>query len=209
MNLNFLKSLVRKYMDKIIPCFYADYGRYVTRFRAFPFNIDCLKLVERRLLMSLYYVAKGPKFVKAAKVVGNCIAELHPHGDISTYGTLQQLVNRGFAKGEGNWGSKGLEDDSAAAMRYVECKLEKWVVDFAFKYIDYVDFNNFEYGEEPISLPCPLPIGLVGSGITTGIAFHRTLIPRYKLKDLARRLSWLLENNIINNQNGAVQKLTI
>lgn len=106
-------------MDKVIPCFYSDYGRYITRFRAFSFEIDCLKFVERRLLMSLYDVAKGRKPVKSARVIGHCVGQYHPHGDQSAYKTLAQLVNRGFADGEGNWGSRGLvEDDPPAAMRY-------------------------------------------------------------------------------------------
>ena len=144
-----------------IPCLYAGYGRYITRYRAFPYNIDCLKLVERRVLLSLYDVARS-NLVKSARVVGDCIGRYHPHGDQSTYGTLQQLVHRGFVHGEGNWGSPGIDDDPAAAMGYTECKLEKWVEDFAFKYIKYVERYNIEYGDEPLSLPCPIPLGLIG-----------------------------------------------
>ena len=179
-------------MKKVIPCFYAGYGRYISRFRSIPYDIDCLKPVERRLLLALYDVAK--KQVKSAKVIGHVIAQYHPHGDGSAYGTLQQLVQNGFAYGEGNWGRKGIEDAGAAAYRYTECRLEKWVLDLAFKYINYVPWENVEYNDEPLSLPCPLPLGLIGKDVSLGISFHRTLIPRYTMKDLATRLTWLLEN---------------
>lgn len=180
-------------MKRAIPCLYAGYGRYISRFRSIPFFIDVLKPVERRVLLCLHEVAKTKK-VKSAKVVGHAIANYHPHGDFSTYGSLIQLVNNNFAIGSGNWGKRGKDDDSAAAPRYTEVQASKWVEDLAFEYIDYVDWQNFEYEDEPISLPCPLPIGLIGSGIISGIAFHRTVIPRYSLSDLAKRLTWLLEN---------------
>lgn len=179
-------------MKKVIPCFYAGYGRYISRFRSIPYDIDCLKPVERRLMLALYDVAK--KQVKSAKVIGHVLAQYHPHGDASAYGTLQQLVNNGFAFGEGNWGSKGVTDDSAAHYRYTECKLEKWVNDLAFTYINYVPWVNIEYGDEPLALPSPIPLGLIGQDVAIGISFHRTLIPRYTMKDLATRLTWLLEN---------------
>lgn len=186
-------------MKIVIPCLYSSYGRYITRFRAFPYNIDCLKLVERRVLLGLYDVARK-SMVKSAKVVGQVIANYHPHGDITTYGTLQQLVHRGFAKGKGNWGTRGMEeDDPAAAMRYTECQLNKQIENFAFKYINYVPWENIEYENEPLALPAPIPLGLIGSGVTWGLAFHRSLIPRYKLSDLAKRLTWLLENGIVND----------
>ena len=180
-------------MRILIPCLYASYGRYITRYRAFPYDVDCLKLSERRILLTTYDVAKD-KLVKAAKVIGNAIAELHPHGDQACFSVLQTLVDRGFIKGEGNWGTRGLEDSNAAAYRYVECKLEPWIRKFAFEYINYVSWENFEFADEPLALPAPLPLGLIGSGLTTGIAFHKALIPRYKSSALAKRLNWLLSN---------------
>ena len=56
-------------MQKVIPCFYSEYGRYISRFRAIPLFIDGLKPVERRLLLSLK--EKGSKkFQKSAKIIG-------------------------------------------------------------------------------------------------------------------------------------------
>lgn len=112
----------------------------------------------------------------------------------SLYGTLANMVNQGYAKGEGNWGSPGLEDDPPAAMRYTEVYLKKWVDDLAFTYLDekYVPYQEFELEPEPIYLPSPIPIGLIGHGVITGISFYRTIIPKYKLSDLLKRLLWIL-----------------
>jgi DNA gyrase/topoisomerase IV subunit A len=180
-------------MNKIIPVFYSEYGRYINRFRAIPFYIDGLKPVERRILLTLFEEAKKD-FVKSAKIVGYCIAKYHPHGDNSTYGTLVQLVHQDYAVGKGNWGSPGLTDSSAAAYRYSEVHLAEWVKDLVFSYIDFVPWQEFELESEPLYLPCPVPLGLIGEGIITGISFYKTVIPKYTLKDLAKRLVWLLEN---------------
>ena len=179
-------------MQKIIPVYYSEYGRYINRFRAIPSYIDGLKPVERRLLLTLHEVAQK-SLVKSAKVVGNALAKYHPHGDTSLYGTLVNLVDQGYAVGQGNWGSPGLSDDSAASYRYTECRLEKWVEELAFEYINYVPYEEFELEPEPIYLPCPLPLGLIGHGVTIGISFYRTLIPKFKIGDLAKRLVYILE----------------
>ena len=186
-------------MQKIIPVYYSEYGRYITRFRAIPFHIDCLKPVERRILLTLHEVART-KLTKSAKVVGYCIGNLHPHGDQSCYGTLVNLVQQKFAIGQGNWGSPGLIDAEASSYRYTECRLSDWVEELAFKYIDFVPWENFELEKEPLYLPSPVPLGLIGEGVITGISFYRTLIPKYKLKDLLTRLIWLIENQKISIQ---------
>lgn len=180
-------------MEKIIPVFYSSYGRYITKHRAIPGIIDCLKPVERRILLCLFEKAKDKK-VKSAKVIGHAIGTYHPHGDLSCYGTLINLVKQKYAIGQGNWGSPGLvEDATAAAARYTEVKLEKWVKDLAFQYHKFVPWEEIELESEPLYLPSPVPIGLIGEGIIQGISFHRTIIPKYKLKDLLKRCIHLIE----------------
>lgn len=179
-------------MQKIIPIYYSEYGRYINRFRAIPSYIDALKPVERRLLLTLHEVAKKD-VIKSAKVVGTCLGNYHPHGDASLYGTLVNLVDQGYAVGQGNWGSPGITDDPPAHYRYTEVKLEKWVEELAFEYIDYVPYDEFELDPEPIYIPCPLPIGLIGHGVIIGISFYRTLVPKFKMADLAKRLIYILE----------------
>lgn len=193
-------------MKFILPIYYSEYGRYITRFRAIPFYIDALIPVQRRLLLSVYEVAKD-KFVKSAKIIGYATGTYHPHGDQAAYGTLVKLVQQGYCDKQGNWGSDGLDDAPPAAFRYTECKLSKWVKELAFKYIEYVPWDNFEYENEPLYLPSPIPLGLIGHGIYTGIAFHKSNIPKYSLSDLSKRLVSLLKNEenkpiIIPKANG-------
>lgn len=187
-------------MQKIIPVYYSEYGRYINRFRAIPFYIDCLKPVERRILLVLHEVARN-KLTKSAKVVGTTIGSYHPHGDQSCYETLVNLVQQDFATGQGNWGSPGLIDAEAASFRYTECKLNAWVEELAFKYIDFVPWMELETIPEPLYLPSPVPLGLIGDGVITGISFYRTLVPKYKLQDLIKRLIWLLDNNKIESSS--------
>lgn len=181
-------------MQKIIPIYYKEYGQYITRFRAIPFFIDCLKPVERRILLTLHEIAKD-HFVKSARIVGHCISKYHPHGDQSVYSTLVNLVNQQFAIGKGNWGSPGLVDAEAAAYRYTEAKINPVIEKIAFEYIDHVPYEELELESEPLYLPSPIPLGLIGNGVITGIAFHKTLIPKYTLNDLIQRLIFLLEEN--------------
>jgi len=185
-------------MHRAIPIFYSEYGRYITRFRSIPLYIDGLIVVYRRVLVSAYNITKNGRFVKSAKIVGDTIAKYHPHGDQSCYQSLVKLVRRGFLDPDSNFGKIGaISDAPAAAMRYTECRIAKWVVDFAFKYINYVPWAVLEQGmdAEPLYLPAPLPLGIIGdNGTYSGMAFHRTLIPYYSIIDLAKRLKDLLDN---------------
>lgn len=159
-----------------------------------PLEIDGLLPVERRILLTMYRISRK-NITKSAKIVGQVIGDLHPHGDISSYGTLVKLVHLGFAdKSKSTWGGPGLEDTNPPSMRYTETRLESWVADFAFEYIDFVPWELLEIDNEPLYLPSILPLGLIGEGLSNGIAFHKTVIPKYKKKDLAIRLLWLLEN---------------
>lgn len=182
-------------MKTCIPMLYAEYGRYIDAFRAIPFYQDCLKPVERRLLYTLHKIGRK-KFIKAVRVIGTCLGYYHPHGDESTYGALVQLVTiRNFAIGQGNWGYSCIGPLVAAKLRYPEIKtnlnFDSLFSEF-IKYVPYFDPENL--GElQPEYLPCPVPLGLIGSGLTTGISFHSTKIPRYQFTDLTSRLTYLLK----------------
>lgn len=180
-------------MKKQISELYTTYGRYINKYRSFPLIYDGLKIVERRLLYSLFQRAKD-HFVKSAEVVGWCIGQYHPHGDVSAYGSMVQLVNGKMAIGQGNWGSNtGIVPCEAAAMRYTEVKSSKEILDMAFEFIDYVPFDALELYDEPVYLASKLPLCLVNQNICQGIGFgSRTVIPNYKVSDLVKRLKWLL-----------------
>jgi len=178
-------------MDKLIPEMYKSYGKYVNAFRSFPLDIDGLKPVERRVLLTAYLVARD-KLSKSARVDGNCIARFHPHG--SAYGTIAQMVRQGFLIGQGNFGNDlGVEPSPPAAMRYTECKLDPRTIELMFKYIKNVPWVESELDDEPLYLPTMYPVCLMGTDYTQGIGFgYRTYIPCYTVTDLHRRLLWLL-----------------
>ena len=176
-------------MDKLFVEMYSDYGKYINQFRSFPFIIDGCKLVERRVLLSTYEVARE-KLQKSNKIVGHCLGSYHPHGDC--YQTLVGLVQNGFLDNtQGNWGGQiGTNDEPSAAMRYTETRLLRETYNLAFEYINYIDRETIEFYEEPPIIPTQLPICLLGKENTQGIGFgYRTYIPVYEKKDLIKRLS--------------------
>ncbi|MDT1893292.1 DNA gyrase subunit A, partial [Acinetobacter baumannii] len=65
---------------------------------------------------------------KSAAVVGDVLGKLHPHGDQSVYDALVRMaqdfsLRYPLIDGQGNFGS--IDGDSAAAMRYTECRLDR------------------------------------------------------------------------------------
>jgi len=179
-------------MDRKVPEFYRSYGQYVNAFRAFPLDLDGLKPVERRVLLSAYQIA-GERFVKSARVDGHCLGHFHPHG--TSYGTIVQLVRQGFLDGQGSFGANiGVEPTPPAAMRYTGCRLSKLSKTLAFKLIKYVPWREGELDEkEPLFLPTMFPLCLLGKEYTQGIGFgYKTFIPCFKVEDLYKRLLFLL-----------------
>ena len=172
---------------------YSEYGKYINRFRAFPLIYDGLKLVERRILISLSVEAKS-KFTKSARVCGHCMGNLHPHSD--AYGTLVQLANNDLCDKQGNFGiSVGVHDEPAAASRYTEVRMNQDVYDEAFKMLEYVKEEDLEMNPEPLYLPVMLPMCLRLKNYCQGIGFgYKTYIPSYSKADLIKRLDWLLHD---------------
>ncbi len=128
------------------------------------------------------------------------MAHYHAHGDQSIYGTLINLVKQKYAVPQGNWGSASLvEDSKAASYRYTEVKLEPWVKKLVFEYFKFVPWEELELESEPLYLPSPVPIGLIGHGIIQGISFHRTMIPKYTFNDLIKRCIHLVEGKDEND----------
>jgi len=179
-------------MKNVVSNLYADYLRYIDKFRAIPWETDVLKPVERRTLLSVHDVAKG-KFVKSSKVTGYCISQYHPHGDIAVYDTLVGLVQQGYVEGQGNWGSDNVKDYiKAASPRYSECKTVNFIDNGFSEFLNFVPWSEFEYEKEPHYLPFHVPIGLIGHGLIHGISLHTTKIPKFKYLDLLSRLYSLL-----------------
>jgi DNA gyrase/topoisomerase IV subunit A len=158
---------------------------------------DGLKPVERRVLLSAWKIARD-KFVKSRQVDAHTIGHYHPHGE--TYGTIVTLVKQGLLIGQGNFGTNvGVTTEPPAAPRYTECKSSPSVLNMAFKYVKYVKWVDTELGDtEPLYLPTMFPMCLLGNEYTQGIGFgYKTFIPCYSMKDLKKRLMWLLKKTKI------------
>jgi DNA gyrase subunit A len=160
---------------------YLEYAYSVIYSRALPDARDGLKPVQRRILYQMNEMGLRPDrgHVKCARVVGDVMGRLHPHGDSAIYDALVRLaqpwaMRLPLVDGHGNFGSPG-GDDSPAAMRYTECRLSEaamaLVADIGE---DTVDFGpNYDGQEtEPAVLPAAFPNLLVNgaSGIAVGMA---------------------------------------
>jgi DNA gyrase subunit A len=160
---------------------YLEYAYSVIYQRALPDARDGLKPVQRRILYQMNAMGLRPDraHVKCARVVGEVMGRLHPHGDSAIYDALVRLAQP-FAMrlplidGHGNFGSQG-GDDPAAAMRYTEARLAPPAMEMVASINeDTVDFiPNYDGSEtQPEVLPSGLPNLLVNgtAGIAVGMA---------------------------------------
>jgi topoisomerase-4 subunit A len=171
---------------------YLEYAMSVVKGRALPQVEDGQKPVQRRILYTMKRLGLDhqTKHVKSARVVGDVIGKLHPHGDSSVYEATVRMAQEftlryPLVDGQGNFGSR--DGDNAAAMRYTEVRLTK-IADLLLSEIDQgtVDFQpNYDGAfQEPMLLPARLPILLLNgaSGIAVGMA---TNIPPHNLTEVA------------------------
>jgi DNA gyrase subunit A len=160
---------------------YLEYAYSVIYQRALPNARDGLKPVQRRILYSMNDMGLRPDrgHVKCARVVGEVMGKLHPHGDSAIYDALVRMaqwwtMRMPLVDGHGNFGSMG-GDDSPAAMRYTEARLSREAMLMVSSIDeDTVDFRpNYDGQEtEPDVLPSAFPNLLVNgaSGIAVGMA---------------------------------------
>ena len=156
---------------------FLEYAYSVIYSRALPDARDGLKPVQRRILYTMNDMGLRPDrgHIKSARVVGEVMGRLHPHGDGAIYDALVRLaqpwaMRLPMVDGHGNFGSPG-GDDPPAAMRYTECRMAPAAVAMTASIDeDTVDFKpNYDSREdEPTVLPSAIP-NLVVNG-TTGIA---------------------------------------
>ncbi len=158
---------------------FLEYAYSVIYSRALPDARDGLKPVQRRILYTMTDMGLRPDrgHVKSARVVGEVMGRLHPHGDGAIYDALVRMtqpwsMRLPMVDGHGNFGSP---DDSPAAMRYTECRMAPPAVAMTGSIDeDTVDFkpNYDSREEEPSVLPSALPHLLVNgaSGIAVGMA---------------------------------------
>ncbi|MEQ1575085.1 MAG: DNA topoisomerase (ATP-hydrolyzing), partial [Vicinamibacterales bacterium] len=180
---------------------YLNYALSVITSRALPDVRDGLKPVQRRILFTMWQqsLTADVKHRKCAKVVGDVMGSYHPHGDAALYETLVRMAQSFSLRyplidGSGNFGS--LDGDSAAAMRYTECRLAR-ISDELLSEIDQqtVHFRpNYDGTKtEPVVLPARIPNLLING--TTGIAVGMaTNIPPHDLAEICTALIKLLDN---------------
>ena len=160
---------------------FLEYAYSVIYQRALPDARDGLKPVQRRILFQMNEMGLRPDrpHVKCARVVGDVMGRLHPHGDSAIYDTLVRMAQPWAMRlplidGHGNFGSLG-GDDSAAAYRYTEARLAEAAMEMVASIDeDTVDFQPNYDGQdtEPQVLPSALPNLLVNgaAGIAVGMA---------------------------------------
>ncbi len=158
---------------------FLEYAYSVIYSRALPDARDGLKPVHRRILYQMADMGLRPDrgHVKSARVVGEVMGKLHPHGDGAIYDALVRMAQPfsmrvPLVDGHGNFGSL---DDGPAAMRYTECRLDSAALLLTGSLDeDVVDFAPNYDGQlkEPLVLPAAFPNLLVNgaSGIAVGMA---------------------------------------
>ena len=181
---------------------YMDYAMSVIIGRALPDVRDGLKPAHRRVIygMGSMGLSANRTYRKCAKIVGEVMGNLHPHGDASIYDTLARLaqdfnMRYPLVNGQGNFGS--VDGDPPAAMRYTEAKLrplsDDLMADLDKETVDFVP-NYDETTQEPSVLPAPFPNLLVNgsAGIAVGMA---TNIPPHNLREVIDGVVWVAEHS--------------
>lgn len=179
---------------------FLEYAYSVIYSRALPDARDGLKPVQRRILYQMAEMGLRPErgHVKSARVVGEVMGKLHPHGDSAIYDALVRL-SQDFAlrvplvDGHGNFGSL---DDGPAASRYTEARLAPPALALTESLDeDVVDFipNYDGQFQQPAVLPAAFPNLLVNgaSGIAVGMA---TNMAPHNLIEVVAAATHLLEN---------------
>lgn len=172
---------------------YIEYATEVNIHRALPLVYDGLKTVQRRLLINGARICHS-SLVKSASIIGETMANNHPHSDLSLYGTLVNLVNDFYPMfiGQGNWG--GFKTPCAAA-RYTSVRLSDFSTNTYLPYIRYSSMVENDLGHlENSYIPTLIPYALVNgtSGIGTGVS---TLIPAFTKRSVLSYVKWLLSPN--------------
>lgn len=178
---------------------FLEYSYSVIYSRALPDARDGLKPVQRRIVYQMGEMGLRPDrgHVKSARVTGEVMGKLHPHGDGAIYDALVRMaqdfsLRLPLIDGHGNFGSL---DDGPAAARYTEARLaasslllneslDEDVVDFVPNYDAQLT--------EPSVLPAAFPNLLVNgaAGIAVGMA---TNMPPHNLREVVAALQLLIE----------------
>ena len=166
---------------------YLSYSLAVLVGRAIPSLTDGLKPAQRRVLTAMKWLGLRPdgKYMKSARVEGETMGKLHPHG--GAYGVMVTLAapwnnNLPLIDGQGNWGSSV---DGAAASRYTEARLTAFSWDALLDDSDtWLTRENYDGSlQEPVELNAKVPTVLLNGQEGIGVGFA-TKIPSHSLRDI-------------------------
>jgi DNA gyrase subunit A len=179
---------------------FLEYSYSVIYARALPDARDGLKPVHRRIIYQMGEMGLRPDrgHVKSARVSGEVMGKLHPHGDGAIYDAMVRMAQSFTLRvplidGHGNFGSL---DDGPAAARYTETRLStaSMLMNEGLDE-DVVDFKpNYDAQlSEPEVLPAAFPNLLVNgsSGIAVGMA---TNMPPHNMREVINAARHLLAN---------------
>ena len=172
---------------------FIEYAVAVNTDRSIPDAKSGLKPVARRILWGSYVGGRtsNKAHVKCARIVGDVMGSLHPHGDSSIYGALVRLAQPWVMRYplidfHGSCGNQN--GDGAAAMRYTEARLAKITEDGMLagikkKNVDFTPTYD-DADEEPITLPAVFPNLLCNPNTGIGVAIACNWLP-HNLKEVA------------------------
>lgn len=198
-------TLIVKNLEDVMHESMMPYSEYVILDRALPRVEDGLKPVQRRILYTMHELGITPDkpYRKSARIVGDCLGKLHPHGDTSIYQAMVRMaqpfsMGAVLVDGHGNFGS--VDGDGAAAMRYTEARMTP----LALELLRDIDKNTVKWSwnfddtlQEPDILPGRFPNLLVNgaSGIAVGLS---TNIPPHNLMETIDGVIAYIDNPRIN-----------
>jgi len=193
----YLHSLNKISLEKIVKQEYREYQIYTLMDRAIPYLQDGLKPSQRRILFTLFKnQTKG--LMKVSSLTG-LVLTLHPHGPQSIEAAIVNMAqdftfsnNYPLIDKKGYFGER--MEPAPAAARYIECKLGKLAEILLFDDMNQVEMvpNYDEKVMEPVSLLPKLPLMLLNGpeGIGTGFS---TVIPSYNHSDIIHSMIFYLE----------------
>ncbi|OFR90047.1 DNA topoisomerase IV [Micrococcus sp. HMSC067E09] len=178
---------------------FLEYAYSVIYSRALPDARDGLKPVQRRILFMMSQMGLRPDkgHVKSARVVGEVMGKLHPHGDGAIYDAMVRMaqpfsLRLPVVDGHGNFGSL---DDGPAAPRYTEARMAPaalaMTADLDEDTVDFVPNYDNQF-TQPGVLPSAYPNLLVNgaSGIAVGMATNMAPHNLREVVAAARHLLW-------------------
>lgn len=175
---------------------FIEYAVAVNSDRAIPDAKSGLKPVAKRILYGAFDngFSSAKPHVKCANIVGNVMADWHPHGDSSIYGALVRLAQPWTMRYplidfHGSMGNR--DGDGPAAYRYTEARLAKLVEDGMLcgikkKNVDFIP-NYSETKEEPVALPSIFPNLLCNPNTGIGVAIACNWLP-HNLKEVGQAI---------------------